>query len=103
MAYKDSLFRTLFGNEEAALGLYNALHGTESSGEVAINTLGESLLSSQKNDISFLLGGKLVVMVEQESLSTINLNMPFRFLQPIGRILENGISDKKAKVPKGPD
>ena len=97
MAYKDSLFRSLFGNEKTALELYNALHGTDYSerdAEITINTLSESLFAPQKNDLSFILNGKLVIMVEHQS--SINENMPFRFLQPIARIFENGIPDRKA-------
>jgi len=97
MAYKDSLFCTLFGNEKAALALYNALHGTDYSEQdtaITINTLGESLRQSQKNDLSFLINGRLVILVEHQS--TINENMPFRFLQSIARIFENGIPDKKS-------
>jgi len=101
MAYKDSLFRSLFGNEKAALELYNALHGTDYSerdAEITINTLGESLFTPQKNDLSFIINGKLVVLVEHQS--SINENMPFRFLQPIARIFENGIPDRKAVYRK---
>ena len=101
MAYKDSLFRSLFGNEKAALELYNALHGTDYSerdAEITINTLGESLFSPQKNDLSFIINGKLVILVEHQS--SINENMPFRFLQPIARIFENGIPDRKAVYRK---
>jgi len=101
MAYKDSLFRSIFGNEKAALELYNALHGTNYSQrdtEITINTLGETLLTPQKNDLSFVINGKLVIMVDQQS--TINENMPFRFLKPIARIFENGIPDKKALYRK---
>jgi len=97
MAYKDSLFRSLFGNEKTALKLYSALHRTSFSGqdvEITINTLGESLFTSQKNDLSFIINGKLVVLVEHQS--SINENMPFRFLYPILRIFENSIPDKKA-------
>jgi len=101
MAYKNSLFCSLFGNEKAALDLYNALHGTnyrEQDTQITINTLGEKLFTSKKNDLSFLLNGKLVIMVEHQA--TINKNMPFRFLQPIARIFENGIHDKKALYRK---
>jgi len=101
MAYKDSFFRSIFANKKAALELYNALHGTnysEQDTEITINTLGESLLTLQKNDFSFLINGKLVIMVDQQS--TINENMPFRFLKPIARIFENGIPDKKALYRK---
>jgi len=97
MAYKDSLFRSLFGNERAALELYNALHGTDYSERdtrITINTLNESFFTPHKNDLSFLINGKLVVLVEHQS--SINENMPFRFLQPIARIFENNIPDKKA-------
>ena len=101
MAYKDSLFRSLFGNKKSALELYNALHGTnysERDTEVVINTLGESLFMPQKNDLSFIINGKLVILVEHQS--SINENMPFRFLQPIARIFENGIPDRKAVYRK---
>ena len=101
MAYKDSLFRSLFGNEKAALDLYNALHGTDYSEQdtkIAINTLGESVFTPQKNDLSFLINGRQVVMVEHQS--TINENMSLRFLQPIARIFENSIPDKKALYRK---
>jgi len=97
MAYKDSLFCSLFGNEKAALDLYNALHGTdyrEDNTRITINTLDEAMFTSKKNDLSFMLNGKLVIMVEHQA--TINRNMPFRFLQPIARIFENGIHDKRA-------
>jgi len=97
MAYKNSLFCSLFGNKKAALELYNALHGTnysEQNTEITINTLGESLLTPQKNDLSFIINGRLVILVEHQA--TINENMPFRFLQPIVRVFENGILDKKA-------
>jgi len=101
MAYKNSLFCSLFGNEKAALDLYNALHGTnyrEQDTQITINTLDETLVTPQKNDFSFLINGKLVIMVEHQS--TINENMPFRFLKPIARIFENGIPDKKALYRK---
>ena len=101
MVYKDSLFRSLFSNEKAALELYNALHGTdysEQNAKITINTLSESLVTSQKNDLSFIINGKLVVLVEHQS--SINENMPFRLLYPVLRIFENGIPDKKTVYRK---
>jgi len=77
--------------------LYNALHGTDYSErdtQITINTLSESHFTPHKNDLSFIINGKLVIMIEHQS--SINENMPFRFLQPIARIFENNISDKKA-------
>jgi len=97
MAYKDTMFRSLFNNEKSLLELYNALHGTSHSEwdtEIIINTLDETLVSRRRNDISFTLNGRLVVMLEHQS--SVNENMPFRFLQSISRIFENGIPNKKA-------
>jgi len=101
MAYKDSLFRSLFDNKKAVLELYNALHHTnhsERETDITINTLGESMFTPQKNDLSFIINGKLIIMVEHQA--TINENMPLRFLQPMARIFENCISDKKALYRK---
>jgi len=97
MAYKDTMFRSLFNNGKSLLELYNALHGTnhgERDTEIIINTLDETLVSQRRNDISFLLNGRLVVMMEHQS--SVNENMPFRFLRSISRIFEDGILDKKA-------
>jgi len=96
MAYKDTMFRSLFNNKKSLLELYNALCGTdhgEGDTEININTLNETLVSRRKNDISFTLDGRLVVMLEHQS--SVNENLPFRFLQSISRIFENGIPNKK--------
>ena len=101
MPYKDSLFRSIFGNGKAALTLYNALHGTdyrEQDTDIVINTLDGVLLNMQKNDLSFLVNGRLVVLVEHQS--TINKNMPFRFLYPVQRLFEGRFPDKKAPYRK---
>jgi predicted transposase YdaD len=99
--YKDSLFRSIFNNEKAALELYNAMHNThyDEHTEIVINTLHETLWTGQKNDVSFLINGKLVVLAEHQS--TVNWNMPFRFLQPLARLFENSIPDKHAVYRQG--
>lgn len=98
--YKDSLFRTWFNNKEGALELYNALHNTnyDETAELIINTLSETLWTARKNDISFLLNRKLVLMGEHQS--TINENMPYRFLDTINRIFEQQIPNKKKVYQK---
>ncbi|MCL2601132.1 MAG: Rpn family recombination-promoting nuclease/putative transposase, partial [Treponema sp.] len=97
MAYKDSLFRSIFANEKSALALCDAVLGTSHSGgnpQVVMNTLGETLWTPRKNDLSFILNDCLVVIVEHQS--TINENMPYRMLQYICRLFDNDISDRKA-------
>jgi len=101
MPYKDSLFRSIFGNGKAALTLYNAIHGTdyrEQDTDVIINTLEGALFDMQKNDLSFLVNGRLVVLIEHQA--SINENMPFRFLHPVQRLFEDNVAKKKALYQK---
>jgi hypothetical protein len=94
--YKDSLFRSLFSDKKAFLSLYNAVSGSNygDDTEVAINTLSDTLFTSRKNDLSGLFDRKFVVFAEQQA--SVNENMPFRFLSPVARLFENGISDRNA-------
>jgi len=57
MAYKDSLFRSIFGNGKSALALYNAVEGTNHGGDtrIVMNTLEETLWTRRRNDLSFTL------------------------------------------------
>jgi hypothetical protein len=92
--YKDGLFRSLFNNKGSLLELYNALEGTDCQDEsvIEINTLQNVLFSSIKNDISFTVDDKMVIVIEHQS--TINENMPLRLLSYITRIYEN-MTDKR--------
>jgi len=97
MAYKDSLFRSIFDNAESALALYRALDGGSSLPEgarVEMNTLGESLWSSRRNDLSFILDDSLIVIAEHQS--TVNENMPYRMLRYACRLLDGTVVDGKA-------
>jgi hypothetical protein len=92
--FKDSLFVTLFENETVLRELYNALAGTNFGPEtpVTINTLQDVLFKGRYNDISFTIGGRVVVLIEHQS--TINENMPLRMLLYIARIYEEQIDSK---------
>ena len=75
--YKDSLFRDMFNNKEKLLELYNAIEGTDykDPNAIEINTLEDVFSIGMKNDISFRIYDKLVLIEHQ---STINENMPLR-------------------------
>ncbi len=76
--YKDSLFRAIFNDKERLAGLYKALSGNEvSPEEITINTLSGVFVNDIKNDISFCVGNKLIILMEHQS--TWNPNMPLRF------------------------
>ena len=91
--YKDSVFRSIFNNKKSLLELYNAIHGTEYTDEsiIEINTLKDALFTSRKNDISFTLNKKMVILIEHQS--TIDKSMPLRILSYVARIYEKMIDE----------
>ena len=90
--YKDSVFVDLFSEDEKAkenfLALYNALHGTHLPLSCPVENirLDNVMYMSIINDISCLVDNKIIVLAEHQS--TINENMPIRFLQYIARLYE---------------
>ena len=91
--YKDSVFVDLFAHDITAkenfISLYNALHGTNLDAEttdIQPVMLERVLYMKYYNDIAMLIDGKIVILIEHQS--TINQNMPFRFLEYITRIYE---------------
>ena len=91
--YKDSVFVDLFARDITAkenfISLYNALHGTNldvETTDIQPVMLERVLYMKYYNDIAMLIDGKIVILIEHQS--TINKNMPFRFLEYIARIYE---------------
>ena len=93
-SFKNSVFTTLFNNPDLLRELYCALEGVTLPSDVpiSINTLENVLFMGFNNDISFEIGGKLVVLIEHQS--TINPNMALRLLIYITRILEKRIKSR---------
>jgi hypothetical protein len=104
--HKDSVFTLLFSEKNNLLELYNAIENTSygSDTDVRITTLDDALFMEQINDISFVIDGKLVVLIEHQS--TLNPNMPLRMLLYIARTYEKIVdrdglySTKKIPIPK---
>ena len=98
--HKDSLFVDLFYEDESAkknlLSLYNALHDTAYQDESIIRKVrvGDVLYKNFKNDISFEVEGRVLVLGEHQS--TVNPNMPLRCLMYVGRAYEQ-LVEKKAR------
>ena len=91
--FKDSVFVSLFSRDEktrqqASISLYNALHDEkiEDDAEVKFIELKDVLYHKEKNDVSFMLNGRIIVLVEHQS--TVNENMPLRFLMYIVAIYQ---------------
>ena len=77
--YKSTVFAMLFGDRERLLELYNAISGKNYQDPEAleINTLENAIYMGMKNDLSFLIDDRLSLYEHQ---STVNPNMPLRFL-----------------------
>jgi len=90
--YKDSVFSLLFSDPDLLRELYCALTGVDLPKDtpVVINTLQDVLFMDRINDISFEIGGKLIVLLEHQS--TVNPNLPLRLLLYIARLYEKIMS-----------
>jgi len=90
--YKDSVFVDFFGEDKNAkanfLSLYNALHGTclDETTELEPLRLEQVMYMAFRNDVACLVDGKIIVLIEHQS--TVNANMPLRFLQYAARLYE---------------
>jgi len=93
--YKDSVFSLLFSDPDLLRELYCALEGITLPHDipVTINTLQDVLFMGRINDISFKIGGKLVILIEHQS--TINPNMALRLLLYIARVYDKIVGDNK--------
>jgi len=105
--YKDSIFRELFKPPDKALALYNAITGKNLSKDTPIEMkpIDTVLTALIRNDLSFIIEGRLIVVIEHQS--TLNQNMPMRALQYIFILYEiyyklSGAlyKNKRMKIPK---
>ena len=84
---KSSVFADLFGDDELDgkknfLSLYNAIHGTNlklEDTEIVQKKIPQAICKPYDNDISMLINGRLIILVEHQS--TPNENMPLRCLE----------------------
>ncbi len=88
--YKDSLFRSIFNNPARLASLYKAISGRDTSpDDITINTLDGIFMNNVKNDISFQIGNRLVILLEHQS--TWNPNMPLRFLWYVSNLYRDHV------------
>ena len=90
--YKDSVFVDLFSEDKNAksnfISLYNALHDThfDASAKIEPLRLEQVMYMAFRNDVAYLIDDKIIALAEHQS--TINANMPLRFLQYTARLYE---------------
>lgn len=102
--YRDTVFRMLFKDKARLLELYNAVSGgcLADPETLEIVTLENAIYMGVKNDLAFLVDFHLYLYEHQ---STVNPNMPLRFLQYVmeeyGRITaeENIYGSRRIPLP----
>ncbi|MCM1083906.1 MAG: hypothetical protein NC428_10555 [Clostridium sp.] len=102
--YRDTVFRMLLRDKRKLLALYNGINGTnyDNPDDLEIVTLENAIYMSCKNDVACVIDFTLD-MYEQQS--TVNPNMPFRYLRYVSRVFEkltvydNIYSRKLIKLP----
>lgn len=92
--YKDTVFKMIFGNRQRLLRLYNAMNHTDydNPDDLNIVTLENAIYMSMRNDVGFLIYSQLHLYEHQ---STINPNMPLRFLHYVEREYEKLVDGKE--------
>jgi len=98
--YKDRLFCLLFGdekNKQNIISLYNALNGTNYSGEeaVEVTTIHDVIYINMKNDVSFIVDSHMSLFEQQ---SSINPNMPLRGLMYFGNLYDSYIESRELNI-----
>ena len=102
--FKSTVFIMVFEDKKNLLELYNAMTGKHYTDpeQLEINTLENAVYMSMKNDLSFLIDGRLSLYEHQ---STYNPNLPLRFLIYISQLYagmtrnENLYGTKIVQIP----
>jgi hypothetical protein len=91
--FKSSVFATLFSDIGNLLSLYNAISGSNLPQDTVIEiaTLEDVLFTERRNDVAFVVDGKIVILIEHQS--SINENMPLRLLIYVARVYEKLIDN----------
>ncbi len=95
--FKDHLFRFLFREKNELLSLYNAVNGTDYTDPDALTimTLDDVIYLGMKNDVSFLIDGRLSLYEHQSSICP---NMPLRGLFYFSQLLQGYVDQNNLNI-----
>ena len=98
--YKDGMFRVLFKKRKNFLSLCEAIKGVRYGRGTVMKdmTLRAALYTKQKNDVAFRVNNTVVVFVEHQS--TLNPNMPARFLSYVWQAYRSLYTPEQINGPK---
>ena len=90
--YKDTLFRTLFSDNDRFLELFNAVADSKYPDGTKVEPCPTNSLLARFNDLAACIGSQLIVFFEHQS--TISKNLPLRMLEYATEILYSTVIDK---------
>lgn len=92
--YKDSLFRHIFNDKRRLASLYESLTGRKvAPRDIAITTLRGVFFNDIKNDISFRIGDRDIILMEHQS--SWNPNMPLRMLWYVAKLYSRQLDSQE--------
>ena len=106
---KDSVFCDLFSDPKYVLELYAALHPEDDISkieDITLVTLDNQMLRVQYNDLGFIIGNRLLILIEEQSSWSINVLI--RILMYLGESYQryirnnnlNVYNSKKVQIPQ---
>ncbi len=96
---KDSVFCDLFRDPKYLLQLYLALHPEDditTVTDITLVTLENQMLRTQYNDLGFIVGNRLMILIEEQSVWTINILI--RILMYLGETYQRYVKNNKLDV-----
>jgi hypothetical protein len=96
--HKSSVFSMLFSKPDLLRELYSAIEGINLPPNipVSINTISGVLIKGMRNDISFIIDNRLVVLIEHQS--TISENLPLKIFKYIEKVYDKMVDYRKIHI-----
>ncbi len=96
---KDSVFCNLFSDPKYVLELYSALHPEDDVtqiSDITLVTLENQIYRTQYNDLGFIIGNVLLILIEEQSVWSINILI--RLLMYLGETYRRYVNNNELDV-----
>ena len=98
---QDSVFTNLFADKKYLIQLYQALHPEDTAAtedDILIVTIRNVLTNGQYNDLGFLIGSSLLLLVETQTQSVWSVNIIIRALMYLMQTYNEYFKERKANL-----
>ena len=98
--HKSSVFSLLFSDPDILRELYSAIEGIDLPPDVPvnINTISGVLIREMRNDISFIIDNRLIVLIEHQS--SISENLPLKIFKYVEKVYDKIVDYSKIHIRK---